>query len=182
MAFSLAVDEGRNRVYVASQFSGKLFAINLEERKIVQEKRASSWNFNMVMDESTGNIWISTPASSSIVVLDPDLNFVDRIPVGYWPRDLVVDKARGLVMAGNYLSGAMSFISLNARQSLGLACVNRFPFFQKLRGLFLGPDGEMFLSKSDGVWKIEADEISSAGSRWSSDKMDCAADSTQVAP
>jgi DNA-binding beta-propeller fold protein YncE len=168
MTYSLAVDESRNRVYVASQFSRKLFAIDLEERKIVGTKRTSSWNFNMVVDESTGNIWISNPASSSIIVLDPDLNFVDRIPVGYWPRDLVVDKARGLVMAGNYLSGAISFISLNTRQSLGLACVNRFPFFQQLRGLFLGPDGEMFLSKSDGVWKIEADEISSAGSRWGS--------------
>ncbi len=160
MTYSLAVDESRNRAYVTGQISRKLFAIDLEERKIVQTKRASFINFNMVVDESTGNLWISTPPSNSIVVLDPDFNFVDRIPVGYWPRDLVVNKARGLVIPGNYLSSTMFFISLNARQSLGLTCVNRFPSFQKLSDLFLGSDGEMFLSNFDAVWKIAANELS----------------------
>jgi DNA-binding beta-propeller fold protein YncE len=100
-------------------------------------------------------------------LLDPQLRPVANIPVGYWPRDIKIDRVRGWVFVGNYVDGTISVIDLNAKKVLATLRPARGPddrswtrsLVMQLSGLFVDDHENLYVADGMGIFRIDAAQI-----------------------
>ena len=154
--YGIDVDPRRARVYLTKNFfPGGLAVLDVENKTVVDNKWIGVWNFQIQVDQATGNLWIVRPVASEVLVLAASLRILARIKVGLQPRDLEIDLARNRVYVGGYLGGVVSVLDLKA-----LAVERQFRIddqahkFHRLRGIGLDRDGAVLLCNNRGIWRV----------------------------
>ncbi len=162
------VDDRRWRVYlVGSLLNGRISVMDTGTYAIV-DRRWIGWSvFGAALNERTGDLWITRGEANEVLVLDPQLQPVAKIGVGIWPRDIRIDRVRGRVFVGNYLSGTVTIIDLNAKKVLATLRPSRGPadqwwlraFFTRLSGLFVDRQGNLYVADGKGIFEVDAAQI-----------------------
>ncbi|MDP8257461.1 MAG: hypothetical protein P9M14_17080 [Candidatus Alcyoniella australis] len=169
-----AVDRQRARGYVTSEIiSPTLSVLELTGEYKQSERFIGLISWDVIVDEQTGNVFISRAFQGEVVVFDENLNLLKRIRVGGGPRDMAIDEARRLLLVGNYFSGTLSLIDLDRLRAIGNLSVGdrRWSMrlvefridvikalFRRLRGVSVSTEGKWLIADATGVWEIEAEE------------------------
>jgi YVTN family beta-propeller protein len=162
------VDDQRRRLYlVGSLLDGRLLVMDTGTYAIIGHRWIGWSNYGAALDERTGDLWITRGEANEVLVLNPRLQPTAKIKVGFWPRDIKIDRARGRVYVGNYLSGTITVVDLETKKILTTVQPLRGPadqwwrraFLVRLSGLFVDHKGDLYVADGKGIYRIDAAEI-----------------------
>jgi len=156
MPYSVSVDQAGQRAYVSTMLIGLFHSIDLKKLSSERSKFIGvSWGTEV--DEKTGNIYVARYLAGDVIVMDKNLKAIDRIDVGYAPRELAIDKKNRRLIAGNYVTGTVHIIDLDSNKTIKVIRIkNSTGFVKKLRGVNTGPAGKWLVCDINGVWEIPA--------------------------
>jgi hypothetical protein len=160
LAYSLDVDRKRGQIFVSQYLSGGfLTEVDLATKKTVQSKFLGATNTGIKIDPITGDLWIARPMAGELIVLDPSLKIIDRVPVGFVPRDIEIGKA--WVAVTSYTSGTITVVDRIERRVRDTLCVRGHCselFTARGRRIAKETEDSIFVSNRFGLWRVNLGE------------------------
>jgi YVTN family beta-propeller protein len=86
---TLALDEGRSRLYVACSARTLISVINTTSNLAINNYTVSAAPQNLVVDPATGRLWVSEPSRNEVVLLNLTGGTLLTLTVGQYPVGLV---------------------------------------------------------------------------------------------
>ena len=146
-SYDMILSHDGSRLYVTDWATPWLYVIDPETLTLIDTVYTGMIGFGVV-EGPDGLIYVARPMAREVAVVDPKaLKVIDRIDVGYGPRDLEVDPKRNLLFVGNYYDGTLDVIDLGTRKRISRTYAGRL-----LRGLYFDAETDrLYLATGCGV-------------------------------
>lgn len=112
--YALGLNKKTHRLYVSSWIGGQVFQIDVRTMKVMRSRRVGVSTMGLFVDEQKNIVFVALPFTGTIAVIDGDtLEVIRKYKAGFGVRDITYIKNFKLLMAGNYFSRSVDFISLS---------------------------------------------------------------------
>ena len=160
MSDFIALDPASGRYYVPAFYGSLRFALYELEGdglRIVGRREQFHASIGLAADGRRGAVWVTNVLAGSIVTYAPgSFDVRGSVRTGAFPRDLLVDRRRGLLHVAEYSGGHVRTFRMEP-EGPGLELVRAVPVGSLLRGIGLDPStGSVYAASGCGVFEIAA--------------------------
>ena len=158
MSDFVAHDTGSGRYYAASLYSAARFALSeLDGDDLAEVGRREVFHpsVGLAADSSFGGVWVTNVAAGTVDVYAPHtLEHLQTVRSGAFPRDMVLDRGRGLLHVGAYSGGEVWTYALEPKRPQ-LHLLRRTPVGSLLRGIGIDEGtGTVYAASACGIFAI----------------------------
>ena len=160
MADFIALDPSTGRYYVPAFYGSLRFALyelEGEGLQVMGRREQFHASIGLAADGGRGAVWVTNVLAGAIVTYEPGtLRPLGSVRTGAFPRDLLVDRPRGLLHVAEYSGGSVRTYRME-EGGPGLDLVQSVPVGSLLRGIGLHPaTGAVYAASGCGVFEIAA--------------------------
>ncbi|MCP4868649.1 MAG: lactonase family protein [Proteobacteria bacterium] len=153
MADFVAFDEAADRFYVPAVVGMRGFVLNEYDGDLKIIRSRVQFHPSVGLAGDAGILWLTNPLGGTLEVLK-DLEVIQTIDAGRFPRDLLVDPDRRRLYVGAYGSGDVHAYDINKDGTLTEASATSVGSL--LRGIGLDPrTGDVYAASGCGVFRVQ---------------------------
>lgn len=152
VAYGICYDRHRKSVFTGSWlgfYISELSAGNLRNKGRI---RGSFVNYGIECDPASGKLFASNPLWNCISIYGGEkMSFQRSYPAGFGVRDIQLDDANNLIVAGSYFQGMLDLIELSTGKRIA-----RWKPAPYIRGIYYDPSsGRIFTACKCGVLELK---------------------------
>lgn len=152
MADFVAFDEVADRFYVPAVVGRRGFVLNEYDGALQVTRSRVQFHPSVGVAGDAGVLWLTNPLGGTLEVLN-DLEVIQTLDAGTFPRDLLVDSERRRLYVGAYSSGEVHAFDIGKDGTLTVASATSVGSL--LRGIGLDPrTGDVYAASGCGVLRV----------------------------